>query len=197
MFTGIITDLGELVRINKNKGDWRLHIRTHYNLPDIAIGASICCDGVCLTVIDKEHGAFAVDVSRETLSKTTIGEWEEGRRINLEQSMKVGDELGGHFVFGHVDGVATLESVKPEGDSHRLKIKVPEGTAPYFASKGSVAINGTSLTINDVEGDLIGINIIPHTWNVTNIGYLKPGDHVNLEIDMLARYVSRIMGKET
>ncbi|MCB9988894.1 MAG: riboflavin synthase [Rhodospirillales bacterium] len=196
MFTGIVTDLGEVVRIDKNKGDWRLFVRCRYDLEKVKIGASIACDGCCLTVVDKEYGAFAVDVSHETLSKTTIGDWEEGRRVNLEQSLHLGDELGGHFVFGHVDGLATMESVTMDGDSHRLKISVPDNLACYFAPKGSVALNGVSLTVNEVEGNTFGVNIIPHTWTVTNLGYLKPGDKMNVEIDMLARYVARIMGKD-
>ena len=196
MFTGIVTDLGEVVRIDKNKGDWRLYIRCRYDLGSIKIGASMACDGCCLTVVDKEYGAFAVDVSHETLSKTTISEWEESRRINLEQSLHLGDELGGHFVFGHVDGLATMESVEMDGDSHRLKVRVPDALACYMAPKGSVALNGVSLTVNEVDGPVFGVNIIPHTWAVTNLGYLKPGDQMNLEIDMLARYVARIMGKD-
>ncbi len=196
MFTGIVSDLGEVVKIDKTKGDWRLFIRCRYDLDKLDIGASISCDGVCLTLVDKEYGAFAVDVSHETLSKTTISNWKEGRRINLEQSLCMGDELGGHFVFGHVDALASMMAVSKDGDSHRLKIEVPEELAPYFASKGSVALNGVSLTINEVEGNVFGVNIIPHTWAVTNLGYLQPGDKINLEIDMLARYVARMLGKD-
>ncbi|MCB1556850.1 MAG: riboflavin synthase [Alphaproteobacteria bacterium] len=195
MFTGITTDLGEVVRIEKEKGDWRLSQRCRYDLDKVKIGASISCDGCCLTVVDKELGAFAVDVSHETRSKTTIGQWEEGRRVNLELSMKVGDELGGHIVSGHIDGLATLEDVARDGDSHRLTISVPDSLAQYIAPKGSVALNGVSLTVNEVEGNRFGVNIIPHTWAVTNLGYLQPGDALNLEVDMLARYVARILGK--
>lgn len=196
MFTGIVKDTGAVAHVRDKNGIRRILICTHFDVTKMDIGASVACDGCCLTVVDKEAGCFAVEVSNETLSKTTLADWAEGRKINLEQSMRLGDELGGHIVTGHVDGTATLESVTPDGTAHRLVFSVSEAFAPYIASKGSVALNGISLTVNEVEGNRFGVCIIPHTWEVTNASRWKPGDTVNFEVDMLARYVARILGKE-
>jgi len=196
MFTGIVKDTGEIARVEKKGGIHRILICTHFDVSKMELGASIACDGCCLTIVDREGGCFAVEVSNETLSKTTLGGWQEGTKINLEQSLKFGDEMGGHIVSGHVDGVATLESVTPDGGSWRLVFSVPAALGQYLAPKGSVALAGISLTVNEVEGNRFGVNIIPHTWEVTNISRWKPGDKVNLEVDMLARYVARILGKE-
>ena len=194
MFTGIVTDLGRL-RSVEQRGDSRLVIETGYDTAALAEGASVCCSGACLTVVDRGPGWFAVDVSAETLSKTTLGDWRPGRAINLERALKVGDELGGHIVSGHVDGVAEVLECRPEGDSLRFLFAAPADLAGFIAPKGSVAIDGVSLTVNEVEDRRFGINIIPHTAAVTGFGELQPGDRVNLEIDMLARYVGRLMEK--
>lgn len=191
MFTGIITDVGR-VRSIKTDGDTRLVVETAYDTSEIEIGASIACAGPCLTVTDKDDGWFAVDASAETLSKTTLGGWTEGTRINLERALKVGDEMGGHIVTGHVDGVATVVSVTPEGDSLRFVLEAPSEFARYVAPKGSLCLDGVSLTVNEVDGSRFGVNIIPHTQTATTFGSLKPGDRVNFEIDVLARYVDRL-----
>jgi riboflavin synthase len=196
MFTGIITDLGTVAAIAEGDRSRRMTIQTALPLEKIAIGASIACDGCCLTVVEKKSDTFVVDVAAETLAVTSLGQWTVGAKINLESSLRLGDELGGHIVSGHVDGLAVLESAAQDGDSWRLKIRVPAKLAPYLAPKGSVALNGISLTVNEVAGDVFGVCLIPHTWNVTNISRLKPGDKINLEVDMLARYVARILGKE-
>ena len=196
MFTGIITDIGCVQSIDKN-GDWRIVIRTdQFDLSSTLIGASIACSGCCLTVIEKGNDWFSVDVSTESLSKTIISGWTEGSKINLEAALKVGDELGGHIVSGHVDGLGELIDIKEEGDSHRLSFVVPDDLAHYIAPKGSVTIDGISLTVNEVEGSTFGVNIIPHTWDNTTLSNLKAGYKVNIEIDMLARYVARMLGKE-
>jgi riboflavin synthase len=193
MFTGIITDIGELAE----RAGGRLAIRCSYAAQGLAIGASIACDGVCLTattVTPAGSGSlFTVDVSNETLSKTTLGDWRPGQRINLERSLKAGDELGGHIVSGHVDGVARIADIRPDGESRRCTVEVPPALARYIASKGSVALDGISLTVNDVDQTRFGINLIPHTLTHTTWGAKKPGDRVNLEIDVLARYVLRAM----
>ena len=160
----------------------------------VPMGASIACSGCCLTVVEKGADWFAVDVSAESLSKTNLGTWGEGTKINLERSLKLGDEMGGHIVSGHVDGLAELLDMRQEGDSWRLSIRAPEGFESYVASKGSIALDGVSLTVNEVEGDVFGVNIIPHTWSVTSFHALTPGDRLNCEIDMLARYVHRAIG---
>lgn len=196
MFTGIITHIGTIARIDKDRGDWRVFIKTTMPARDVAKGASIACSGCCLTVVDKDADWLAFDVSAETLSKTVIGSWSEGTRVNLERSLKVGDELGGHIVSGHVDGLAVLQSITPEGDSRRLTIKVPDAFALYFAPKGSVALDGISLTVNEVEGAVFGVNIIPHTWTHTTLSDRKPGDALNMEVDLMARYVARQLGRE-
>ncbi|CAO3420437.1 riboflavin synthase [Azospirillum argentinense] len=195
MFTGIITDVGR-VRAVERQGDTRFTVETVFAMETVPIGASIANNGVCLTVVEKGPGWFAVQASAETLSKTTLGGWAEGTRINLERALKVGDELGGHIVSGHVDGVATVVEVRADGESKRFTFEAPTTLAKYIASKGSVALDGVSLTVNEVDGARFGVNIIPHTQDATTFGALKAGDRVNLEIDMLARYVARLAGQE-
>ncbi|HWL56343.1 MAG TPA: riboflavin synthase [Paracoccus sp. (in: a-proteobacteria)] len=193
MFTGIITDIGTVSNVEM-RGDMRARITCDYDMAGVELGASIACDGVCLTVVEKGSDWFDVDISAETLSKTNIGAngWATGRRLNLERALRVGDELGGHIVSGHVDGVAVIEAMRDEGDSTRITLRAPRELARFIAAKGSVALNGTSLTVNEVEGTSFGINVIPHTQAVTTWGGAKPGDRVNLEIDTLARYVARL-----
>lgn len=194
MFTGIVTDVGEILALERH-GDLRLRIGTAYDPDRIDIGASIACDGICLTVIERGHGDrgwFDVGISTESLSRTHAGTWTVGRRLNLERALRVGDELGGHIVSGHVDGVAKVVHVCDEGDSTRARLRVPEALAKFIAPKGSVALNGTSLTVNGVEGVEFDVNFIPHTKAVTTWGDVKVGDLVNLEIDTLARYVARL-----
>ncbi|WP_416916586.1 MAG: riboflavin synthase [Roseicyclus sp.] len=191
MFTGIVTDLGE-IRALHQAGDLKARIGTGYDTSGIAIGASIACDGVCLTATALGEDWFEVDISAETVSKTNLSDWAPGRRINLERSLRVGDELGGHIVSGHVDGLAEVIAMADEGDSTRITFRAPEALARYIAPKGSVALNGTSLTVNEVEGVTFGVNLIPHTKTVTTWGQTKVGDRVNLEIDTLARYVARL-----
>ena len=191
MFTGIITDVGRVSTLEQ-AGDMRARIETAYDTSGIDIGASIASDGVCLTVVALGDDWYDVDISAETVSKTNIGDWEAGHRINLERALKVGDELGGHIVSGHVDGVAKIVDIQTEGDSTRVRFQAPPELARFIAPKGSVALNGTSLTVNEVEGDEFGVNLISHTKEVTNWGQAKVGDKVNLEIDTLARYVARL-----
>ncbi|PKP71367.1 MAG: riboflavin synthase [Alphaproteobacteria bacterium HGW-Alphaproteobacteria-4] len=194
MFTGIITDMGEILAVEA-RGDLRARIGTAYPAAGFEIGASIACDGVCLTVVAKGEAPrnwFEVDISAETLSKTNLGLWVPGRRVNLERALRVGDELGGHIVSGHVDGLAEIIALAPEGDSTRFTFRAPAALAGYIAPKGSVALNGTSLTVNEVSGADFGVNIIPHTKSVTTWGTAAVGDTVNLEIDTLARYVARL-----
>ncbi len=193
MFTGIITDVGQVRHVEK-RGDLRARIGTSYDTAGIDLGASIACDGVCLTVIETGADWFDVEISAETVSKTNISHntWDEGRRLNLERALKVGDELGGHIVSGHVDGVAELIALEDEGDSTRATFRAPEELAKFIAPKGSVTLNGTSLTVNDVDGATFGINMIPHTKSVTTWGDARVGDRINLEIDTLARYVARL-----
>ncbi|PIE12910.1 MAG: riboflavin synthase [Rhodobacterales bacterium] len=191
MFTGIITDQGRVAALEK-RGDLRARITTGYNTDSIDIGASIACDGVCLTVIALGADWFDVEISAETVSKTNLDAWDVGRVLNLERALKVGDELGGHIVSGHVDGVAEIVAMKDEGDSTRITFDTPEALARFVAPKGSVALNGTSLTVNEVEGTRFGINVIPHTKEVTGWGRVAVGDRINLEIDTLARYVARL-----
>ncbi|HXE17350.1 MAG TPA: riboflavin synthase [Stellaceae bacterium] len=195
MFTGIITDVGT-VRAIETRGDMRITVATRYPLGEVAIGASIACSGPCLTVVEKGNDCFSVDASAETLARTTVGSWRAGTRINLERALKMGDELGGHLLTGHVDTVATLTERRPEGDSLRLAFSVPEPFDRAIASKGAVAIDGVSLTVNEVDGNRFGVNIIPHTQRETTLGALQPGDRVNLEIDLIARYLARLVGKE-
>jgi riboflavin synthase len=196
MFTGIVTDVGRIIE-TKVTGDLRARIATRYDVGGIDIGASIACDGVCLTVValgSAPEGWFDVEISAETVSKTNIGHsgWPVGKRINLERALKVGDELGGHIVSGHVDGVAEVVGVRPEGGSVRVTFRAPEGLARFIAPKGSVALNGTSLTVNEVSGAEFGVNLIPHTQEVTTWGEVAVGDRVNLEVDTMARYVARL-----
>lgn len=196
MFTGIITDIGRVLAVEQ-RGDLRARIATAYEVDTIDLGASIACDGVCLTVVATGHEPenwFDVEISAETVSKTSIGKngWAAGRRINLERALRVGDELGGHIVSGHVDGVAEIISIRDEGDSSRVTFRAPEALAKFIAPKGSVALNGTSLTVNEVDGREFGVNLIPHTKTVTTWGDVVAGDVVNLEIDTLARYVARL-----
>lgn len=193
MFTGIITDIGRVAAVEM-RGDMRARIDCGYDMATVDMGASIACDGVCLTVVDKAPGWFAVDISAETLSRTNIGVdgWQIGRRLNLERALRVGDELGGHIVSGHVDGVAQVVEMHDEGDSLRVVFQAPVELARYIAPKGSVALNGTSLTVNEVAGNRFGVNLIPHTRQVTTWGEVAVGDAVNLEVDTMARYVARL-----
>ena len=191
MFTGIITDIGRVDQVEP-AGDTKFVIASSYDSASIAIGASICCSGVCLTVVDKAPGWFSVTASAETLDCTNLGDWTVGTPINLERALKVGDELGGHIVSGHVDGVVGIADVAADGDSLRFRFSLTDDLAPYIAPKGSVCLNGVSLTVNEVDEAGFGINIIPHTQEMTTFGGAKAGDRVNLEIDVLARYVARL-----
>ena len=191
MFTGIVTDIGRVRSVRQTERDRRYEIETAWDTSGIDLGASISHAGCCLTVTEKGSGWFAVEVSGETLSKTTLGDWREGDRVNLERAARLGDEMGGHVVSGHVDGLGRVVSVTPDGGSHRIQIEAPEPLHRYIAPKGSITVDGVSLTVNAVDDRLFGLNIIPHTWEATTLGGLKPGDAVNLEIDMLARYLAR------
>ncbi len=191
MFTGIITDVGRVRTVSQTERDRRYEIETAYDVAGIDIGASISHSGCCLTVVEKADGWFAVEVSGETLDKTTLGGWKAGDPVNLERAARLGDELGGHIVSGHVDGVGEVISVTPEGGSRRIRLRAPKPLHRFIAPKGSIAVEGVSLTVNEVEGDVFGVNIIPHTWEVTTLGRLQAGSKVNLEIDVLARYVAR------
>lgn len=196
MFTGIVTDVGEVIRAEQ-RGDLRLQVRTGYDLSTVDLGASIACSGVCLTVVDKGQDWFAVDVSGETVSRTASDMWREGARLNLERPLRMGDELGGHIVTGHVDGLGEVLGVCPEGDSTRIGIKIDSSLAPAIAPKGSVTIDGVSLTVNDVEdggdGTHFSVNIIPHTAKQTTLGGVQQGRQLNVEIDVLARYIDRML----
>ena len=191
MFTGIITDIGRVLSVEK-RGDIRARIATAYDVDGIEIGASIASDGVCLTVIGLGPDWYEVEISAETVARTNLGGWRKGSRVNLERALRVGDELGGHIVSGHVDGVAEVISAEASGDSTRLTLRAPEALARFIAPKGSVALNGTSLTVNEVTGRDFTVNLIPHTRAVTTWGAVAVGDAVNLEIDTLARYVARL-----
>ncbi len=195
MFTGIVTDIGFVRSVDKNDQS-RFQISTVYDTRRIAIGASICCSGVCLTVVAKGSDWFAVEVSDETLAKTTIPEWRVGSRVNLERSLKIGDELGGHIVLGHVDGVAQLADLQPHHGSVVMAFNAPEDLNKFVAIKGAITIDGVSLTVNKVIDSTFTVNVIPHTLQVTTMGEMKYGDAVNLEIDVLARYVSRLREME-
>ena len=195
MFTGIVTDVGK-VRAIEQAGDTRIEIETSYDTDNIDVGASIACSGPCLTVIDKGMGWFAVEASTETLNKTAIGDWKVGTSVNLERAMRIGDELGGHIVSGHVDSVVEIVDVVPEGDSKRFTFETTVDMVSYIAKKGSISLDGVSLTINEVDGNKFGVNIISHTQDVTSFGNRKAGDRVNMEIDTIARYVARLMGKD-
>lgn len=196
MFTGIVTDIASIVSAEQ-RGDLRLVIRSSYDLDSVAIGASIACSGVCLTVVDKSDDCFAIDASAETVSATAFGMWAVGNRLNLERALKIGDELGGHIVTGHVDGVGTVAGIEPVGDSKKVVISAPRALAPYIAAKGSVTVDGVSLTVNEVADQtdgstLFALNIIPHTSAMTTLQALQVGREVNLEIDVLARYLKRL-----
>jgi riboflavin synthase len=196
MFTGIITDIGR-IEAAEQRGDLRLRIGCGYDMSGVDLGASISCSGVCLTVVDKGENWFAVDVSAESLSRTAPGMWGEGRRLNLERALRVGDELGGHIVTGHVDGIGEVEGTAEVGGSTRVTITAGDEIAPYLAAKGSVTLDGVSLTVNEVEslsgGVRFGINIIPHTAQQTTLGEIAPGRPLNIEIDILARYLGRML----
>jgi len=195
MFTGIVTDVGKVRHIEK-RGDTHVVIATQYDIDQVDVGASIACSGICMTVVDKGNAKdrwFAVTASGETLARTTLGDWRVGDPVNLERPMHVGDELGGHIVTGHVDDVAEIVRVVPEGESTRMTFQIPLALSRLVAPKGSVALDGVSLTVNDVDGARFGVNIIPHTFEVTTFGKAKPGGRVNFEIDLLARYVARLV----
>ena len=197
MFTGIITDVGRIVEAEA-RGDLRLRIQCGYDMETVALGASIACSGVCLTVVDKGADWFAVDVSAETRARTAASQWDQGTGLNLERALRLGDELGGHIVTGHVDGVGTIQAIERVGDSTALTITAGPAIAPYVAQKGSICIDGVSLTVNAVEamadGVRFGINIIPHTARHTTLGTLAAGREVNIEIDLIARYLERMLG---
>ncbi len=193
MFTGIITDIGE---VTAREGG-RFTIRCGYAADSIALGASIACDGACLTAVEVaaagEGSSFTVDVSNETLARTTLGDWQPGRRVNLERPLRAGEELGGHIVAGHVDGAGVILDIRPDGESQRFTVEAPADLARYLAPKGSVALDGISLTVNEVARARFGLNIIPHTLTRTTLGARRAGDRVNLEVDLIARYVARLM----
>lgn len=199
MFTGIITDVGRVASV-LGSGDTRFEIETGYEPDSIELGASIACSGVCLTVIEKgtrdDTHWFAVEASKETLDVTTAGDWQAGHSLNLERALKLGDELGGHIVSGHVDALAEIVNIRPEGDSQRFTFRAPKDIMRFVAPKGSITLDGTSLTVNEVEGDTFGVNLISHTQTVTSWGASQVGDRVNLEIDVLARYVARLKDTE-
>jgi riboflavin synthase len=192
MFTGIITDIGRVRRLRRG-GTLDLAIASAFDTTAIALGASIACSGVCLTVVAVEPGAFSVQASAETLACSTLGAWSEGDAVNLEQALRLGDELGGHLVSGHVDGIAEIVERRPEADSVRFVFAAPGDLAPFIASKGSVALDGVSLTVNEVAGNRFGVNIIPHTLAHTTFGAAVPGQRMNLEIDPIARYIARLL----
>jgi riboflavin synthase len=197
MFTGIVTDVGT-VRSAEQRGDLRLVVETGYDMDSVELGASIACSGVCLTVVDKGADWFAVDLSGETVSRTAAERWREDAKLNLERSLRLGDELGGHIVSGHVDAVGTVVGVCPEGDSHRVGISVPRALAPMIAAKGSIALDGVSMTVNDVrdaeDGEThFSVNVIPHTAQNTTLGALAAGRQLNVEVDVLARYIDRML----
>lgn len=191
MFTGIVTDIGRVRSVRQTERDRRYEIETAWDTSGIDLGASISHAGCCLTVTEKGPGWFTVEVSGETLSRTTLGDWTEGRRVNLERAARLGDEMGGHLVSGHVDGLGRVVSVTPEGGSHLIDIAAPAPLHRFIAPKGSVTVDGVSLTVNAVDGEVFGLNVIPHTREATTLGGLKAGDAINLEIDMLARYLAR------
>jgi riboflavin synthase len=196
MFTGIITDVGRLAKIDPLEVGRRLTIATAYDTSEIVLGASIACNGACLTVVETSAGKFAVDVSGETLDKTTVGGWDIDARINLERALKAADELGGHLVLGHVDAVGSIVRLDREGENHRLGIEVPDELKHYIASKGSITVDGVSLTVNEVDDRVFGVNIISHTWDHTAFSDLATGVRVNLEVDVIARYVARLLERE-
>lgn len=193
MFTGIVTDLATVAEVAPGRDARRFRFFTSYDLKSVDMGASIACNGCCLTVVERGPDWFAADASQETLNKTTLGAWKAGDKINLERPLRMGDELGGHMVLGHIDGVAEVKAVRDEAGSKRYTIVPPRELAKFVAAKGSVALDGVSLTVNEVDADSFGVNVIPHTQEVTTFGRLKPGSRVNMEIDSLARYVARLI----
>lgn len=198
MFTGIITAIGTVAQMSpKDGGGARVSIKTPWDCETIDLGASIACSGVCLTVVARDGDCFSVDVSEESLAVTSLKYWQPGRKVNLERALGMGDELGGHIVSGHVDGLAELTDVYKDGDSYRLTFKAPQSLAPMIAPKGSVALDGISLTVNEVDDQHFGVMIIPHTWSHTTLGEREVGDTINLEVDMLARYIARIIAYQT
>lgn len=196
MFTGIVTDVGRIAGTQTQDVGRRLTIETAYDTSGIDIGASIACNGACLTVVEKTASSFSADVSGETLDKTTSGGWGVGTQINLERALQAADELGGHLVLGHVDGVGQVVGMEREGDNHRVSIKVPEALKYYVASKGSITVDGVSLTVNEVDDALFGVNIIPHTWDNTSLADIEIGTDVNIEVDVIARYVARLLERD-
>jgi riboflavin synthase len=195
MFSGIITDVGKILSIDKKLSDWKIIIETKFNIDEISIGDSICCDGICITVINKDEKCFFVEVSSETRKVSNVNVWHEGYEINLEKSLKIGDALNGHLVQGHVDYYAEILKISTDGDSHIIKVDLPKKMYEFITYKGSVAINGVSLTVNKVEEKYFYVNIIPHTWKNTNICNFKKGSIVNLEVDLIARYLVSILDK--
>lgn len=193
MFTGLVRYQGKISALTLNEDGMRATVSIPA-LEKAEIGASICCSGCCLTLIEQNGQEFVFEISNETLSKTTLGNWKIDKSVNIEPSLKLGDELGGHFVFGHVDGIASLQDVKQDGDSYRLTICPPPELMKFIAPKGSIALDGISLTVNEVDSDTFGVNIIPHTWDHTTLKYKVAGDNLNIEVDMLARYVQRMIG---
>ena len=195
MFTGIIQDIGTVQSIDR-QGDWTLTIQTHLPITDLTLGASVACNGICVTVIEKGRDFFKAQFSAETLNATTAQHWAVGTRVNLERALRAGDELGGHYVSGHVDGVTHLRATRTDGDSLRMTFDLPPAFAHFVAPKGSVTLNGISLTVNEVDTTSFGINVIPHTLRMTNLGTLAVGEAVNFEIDTIARYVARMIRVE-
>ena len=196
MFTGIITDIGRIIACERGEKDTHIKLQTAFDMNTVDLGASIACNGICLTVTDKGDDWFSVTASAETMRVTTLSDWQEGDAINLERALCLGDELGGHLVSGHVDGLTTIEKIEIAGETHILTMKAPEKLSPFIALKGSVTLDGISLTVSSVSANLFTIHTIPYTWQHTNLQYRKTGDSVNLEIDMLARYVERLMQTE-
>lgn len=196
MFTGLIQDIGAISAIDR-KGDWTVTVKTRLPLSETSVGASVACSGICLTLIETSGDEFKVQVSAETLSRTTASQWQVGTRLNLERALRMGDELGGHLVSGHVDGLARVVGKTPDNDSVRYAFEAPETCARFLAPKGSVALDGISLTVNEVDGPRFFVNIIPHTQTMTTLGDRNPGDSVNFEIDMIARYVERLLSQGT
>ena len=200
MFTGIVTHIG-IIESAEQRGDLSISIACDFSAESLDVGDSVACNGCCLTVTGKGRRAsgkmyFNADLSEETVSRTARGQWGKGAKVNLEQALKLGDTLDGHMVSGHVDGIATIVAIAPEGDSHRLVVEAPQALAKFIAEKGSVTLNGVSLTVNAVEGTRFGVNIIQHTWLATTLGALEVGSEVNLEIDLIARYVERLLRRE-
>jgi riboflavin synthase len=191
MFTGIITDVGRILEVAAEGDGRRIVIGTRLPLAEIPLGSSIATSGICFTVVDKTDDRFAVDASGATVSVSTAGDWTVGASVNLERSLRIGDEMGGHLVFGHVDAVGEITALEPVGESHRLEVRIPEALASLIAVKGSIAVDGVSLTVNETRGDRFVVNIIPHSWTHTNLPERTAGDPVNIEVDMLARYVAR------